>query len=845
MRDPYPIVRSDALDAPASRGLLGLGRKRREAVALPHVGAHEVLVFRVDDRYVVDRAELSLDGDQVVRADQVILVNVAEDVPVTAELTVPSAEAADFTVRVTFACTVTDPARVVRENLNAESVLLAYLRRDTELSHLALNYRMSDLYALRRDVTARIRAYSTVKPPAAHGLRMSLVGVEVLTPEEVAAFEQLRRQAAQERDVAAVRQQRQEQRLQAETLEFRRRQLELALETIGADPIKALIMAQTRGELDAKELADGLARLEREREEREDKLDHRREAREDHKRQLEMKLEVLRELAKNGHLDMVNVKVDQLFADLSGSGHELSAPQREAVNREGVAPMEQPEEGERPSAASGSASSWSTGGDERPPITDSPGQAPRFLVAEAPSQVPLGAELSLVVRITSAKPGALPAAAARLSDLIVAEDGTPVTVTVHAPPALHLGGPRQHTFLVLPRDDPAPVRFGLAACRIGLHRIEVMAWAGGTFLASVSVELSVAANGSYGLTTPKVAPLYSMRSQPGEATMEVRYTGGHYEFQLRSDLALFPPVTISVAQEPRSAVEQALGTLRQLADGSRQHDQATTRRLLRASGTRLWNEMVPELIRDQFWQIRSHMTAFTIATDYDALPWEILYPLDAGQDEGFLVERIPVVRRTYGQFRAFTVNVREPHFVVPSGGPKDVAAEIAAIRSIVGGGQPITTMSAFLELVESGAMGAAHFACHSTFGFDGSRIMLDDGALEPWMLSAAEAQRALASSQPAVFINACRSAGTAPSYTSMMGWAQKYMAAGAGAFVGTLWAVRSSSSAQFAAAFYQALMDGAMLGEAAHAARTAEHEDLLDPTWLAYTVYGDPFAVAA
>ena len=76
----------------------------------------------------------------------------------------------------------------------------------------------------------------------------------------------------------------------------------------------------------------------------------------------------------------------------------------------------------------------------------------------------------------------------------------------------------------------------------------------------------------------------------------------------------------------------------------------------------------------------------------------------------------------------------------------------------------------------------------------------------------------------------------------MMGWAQGFMAAGAGAFVGTLWAVRSESAAAFAETFYAALTAGSTLGEACRQARTetGRHHD--DPTWLAYSVYGDPAA---
>ncbi len=69
------------------------------------------------------------------------------------------------------------------------------------------------------------------------------------------------------------------------------------------------------------------------------------------------------------------------------------------------------------------------------------------------------------------------------------------------------------------------------------------------------------------------------------------------------------------------------------------------------------------------------------------------------------------------------------------------------------------------------------------------------------------------------------------------------MGAGAGAFIGSLWAVRSSSAKTFAEAFYHAMVkDRIPLGAASLGARQAISSDPGDPTWLAYTVYGNPSA---
>jgi CHAT domain-containing protein len=60
-------------------------------------------------------------------------------------------------------------------------------------------------------------------------------------------------------------------------------------------------------------------------------------------------------------------------------------------------------------------------------------------------------------------------------------------------------------------------------------------------------------------------------------------------------------------------------------------------------------------------------------------------------------------------------------------------------------------------------------------------------------------------SAPVVFINACRSAGAVLAYHQMDSWACKFLEAGAGAFVGSLWAVRDSTARHFACALYSHL----------------------------------------
>ena len=69
--------------------------------------------------------------------------------------------------------------------------------------------------------------------------------------------------------------------------------------------------------------------------------------------------------------------------------------------------------------------------------------------------------------------------------------------------------------------------------------------------------------------------------------------------------------------------------------------------------------------------------------------------------------------------------------------------------------------------------------------------------------------------------------------------------AGAGAFIGSLWAVSDGAAREFAEEFYGQLRAGFPLGEAVNRARRVAAAQAGDPTWLAYTVYGNPRATVS
>ncbi len=481
-----------------------------------------------------------------------------------------------------------------------------------------------------------------------------------------------------------------------------------------------------------------------------------------------------------------------------------------------------------------------------------PGRPERFLVARLPARVPQSADVSLLVRVTASAPAPREAASVGLPGLEVGAGGARVTIVVQAPHDLVPLGDLEQVIVVPEAGDSQPVRFAFGALGSGLQRVLVTAWAGGTFLAELALEVSVQQSTPYVDGLERVAPVGTLRAEPGEVTLQVRFDGKQYTFQLLSGEYLFDPVVAeAVTAQPGEPLERMIATLRAMAAGSGGgYSAANARKWMERAGMGLWNDMVPDLIKEQFWRLRGSVSAFSIAVGRDVMPWELLYPLAQGCDEGFLVEQFPVMRRVYGQQRSHCIIAGNAMYVMPEGSPANALDEIAAIRRILGqgdvGAQAIGDLDVLLELIESGHMGLLHFACHNTFAADsgGSAIGMGGGPFVPLLLKKAVTLQALAGRHPLVFINACRTAGAVPEYTQMMGWAEQFMAAGAGAFVGTLWAVRSDSATKFAEAFYSALTDGAALGQAGQIARLEVARDRSDPTWLAYSVYGDPGAEA-
>ena len=472
----------------------------------------------------------------------------------------------------------------------------------------------------------------------------------------------------------------------------------------------------------------------------------------------------------------------------------------------------------------------------------------RWLQGRFPERVRLGEEVSLLVRL-GLQPGAR--LEAGLAPLAVPEAGLDVVLLLVDSPGFTLRSPERQVVRVVPRQDSDWAGFDLRAAREGVHTLQVEAFAGGAGLGGLTVQASVDAAGQTGPLMERSSPAVVAPAGPGEVSLLLSYdpdrqvyryrlvdSGGYYSEEAASDRLLQPP---------GEAVEQLVAQLNVLARGQAGWDAATTREWLKGQGIALWNSFIPQALQREFWQRRDRITQMTIVSDGDPVPWELLYPFaPGGQDAGFLVDQFPVARRRYGPRPPARLQLKAADLVLS--GEESLAAapaEIAAVDEMLRGRglavRRIGDLPALLQAFQRGDIGLLHFSCHNAFARgapNASRILLGNQPFEPVFLE----QYAGRFAGPLVFVNACRSDGQASLYTTVEGWAASFLRAGAGAFIGSLWEVADTSASTYAQQFYRAALAGDTLGEAARQARDAIRDNPGDPTWLAYTLYGDPAA---
>jgi hypothetical protein len=474
----------------------------------------------------------------------------------------------------------------------------------------------------------------------------------------------------------------------------------------------------------------------------------------------------------------------------------------------------------------------------------------RTLWADFPDRVTLDEEVSLLVTL-----GALEAVAGKPSLSVDLPSRSVIDLIVAAKQRFEPVGSMEGTIEVPETGNSVPVQFKLKATSVGRGIIDVFAFHKGQNLGKMTIVSQVVTG------VPAEAPerrqashtLDSPRAHQPDLSMTIIEMGSQSEYSILINSpegqAYYGP--IKLRSNPRSYFQELYQDIEDLpVDTSAQRAEAEQR--LAARGATLYEAVVPDEIRKIIWQTQSRIKTVQIQSQEPWIPWEICrlsYKDDQGCHEGpFLCEAFETTRWLLNVRRQPSIRLSKIALVVPrDSGLPFATAERDYIRGLANGGRSVTDVPAqFGRLhaeLRSGVYDAWHFTGH---GFapakaDANRtqvILEGNKTITPEELGG-DVQN-LGRAKPFVFLNACQIGRSAMSLTDIGGFAYRFLHAGAAAFIGAYWSVYDEPALRFAEALYDALLQRKTAGRATLEARTKIKN--LGPTWLAYTVYADPFA---
>jgi hypothetical protein len=286
----------------------------------------------------------------------------------------------------------------------------------------------------------------------------------------------------------------------------------------------------------------------------------------------------------------------------------------------------------------------------------------------------------------------------------------------------------------------------------------------------------------------------------------------------------------------------------------------------RALGASLCRELFDREVAKVLWPLRDRIRTIQIVSWEPYIPWELvrLTDPDSGDiDDRFLAE--------YGLVRTLSDEMPPRELPLerwgylgatfPMGTFPKIGAELdyftgSSAESLSGHGiNPAVidaTRDAFYDALANDEFDVLHLSCHAESphqSIEQACLIIGDetaaGDSQPRLVKVdtitVQAEARLRTRRPLVFLNACETGRMGAVLTAWGGWPNVFLRAGAGAFVGSAWAVRDKPAAAFSTAFYNALLDDLTLAEAASAARSSAKK-LGDASWLAFKVYGHPRA---
>jgi hypothetical protein len=430
----------------------------------------------------------------------------------------------------------------------------------------------------------------------------------------------------------------------------------------------------------------------------------------------------------------------------------------------------------------------------------------------------------------------------QLAPLAIPEDGLQITLLAIDEPnnRLELLSKNNVLVVVMPGIRSKEVKFEFKALARGSAKVTMRAFMAQTYLGELDISIEVS-EANAGTSQKMMAQVYPKKNPESDATLEVEYLREQetYRFCLRGGGRIGThKYEQNHVKDPVDFIKDTIGQLNALTTAKAKATLEGTEANLEGIGTELW-KILPRRLTEKLIENWERIERLTILSENDLLPWELMY---CAKQEAFVSDKWLIYRWCYGDAPPLELGNGPTRYVLPNKAPTTAVEEVSEIRKIYSSENVWGTLTELLAGFKDANMGLLHIAAHNCINYESPQatyLMLNEKFL-PNMLGKYEEARM--KNNPLVFLNACSSAASTEQWVGSASWAHRFLLAGAGAFVGSLWEIRDTSASKFALTFYENTRKGHALGESFRLARKSI-ATMGDPTRFAYTFFGDPDAV--
>lgn len=452
-----------------------------------------------------------------------------------------------------------------------------------------------------------------------------------------------------------------------------------------------------------------------------------------------------------------------------------------------------------------------------------------------------------------------------VSDLVSFKRSASLKVRVRPRANCEVDGPDSEEISPPTKGAPQTLSFGLRGLAVGPAEVWVDILQGARRLTRLILQPVFVAAGTLAASTvidstQEDPPLVDLR------IMEETISGG---WRLRF-IARCDELEINhefLTQDFTIRKEDYVGSLYKNLESCWSVDQVAFEQLMfnvRAQGVQMFRALFPLELRRLIWSHRASIGSFQVVASEPSIPWEVIHVVDPDKPTplsgGVFLAELGLVRWMSNvgiapariRLRRGKAGYCIPRYHDTKLNLASVAQEATMLGELLGAvsiGDEIAPVLSALARDKGEDFDALHFACHGSTDYTqvwNAGLLLNVAGSEKTAVLSVDSVQTFANlavdgHRPLIFLNACQSGVTGKALSGTGGLAQAFVQRGAGLFVGTLWSIGDSPALGFASQFYGQLKAGRNVSHALRSAREQAKHDL-DTSWLAYTVYGHPYA---